>query len=133
MNKYEIIYTKNEKFSGHASDDYLFPRQKDTLREECPYSELFWSVFSRIRIEYGEIQISLRIQSECGKIRTRISPNTDALRKDKIAKRLIKLASDALSVVAALSLWVNIEINKSFQSKKRFLLLLSFYSMLATR
>ena len=31
---------------------------------KCPYSELFWSVFSRIRNEYG-------------KIRTRITPNTD--------------------------------------------------------
>ena len=25
------------------------------LREKCPYSELFWSAFSRIRAEYGEI------------------------------------------------------------------------------
>ena len=25
------------------------------LGEKCPYSELFWSVFSRIRVEYGEI------------------------------------------------------------------------------
>ena len=25
------------------------------LREKFPYSELFWSVFSRIRTEYGEI------------------------------------------------------------------------------
>ena len=24
-----------------------------TLPEKCPYSELFWSVFSRIRTEYG--------------------------------------------------------------------------------
>ena len=31
----------------------------------------FWSVFSRIRTEYGEILVSLCIQSECGKIRTR--------------------------------------------------------------
>ena len=29
----------------------------------------FWSVFSRIRTEYGDI-VSLRIQSECKKIRT---------------------------------------------------------------
>ena len=28
---------------------------KDALREKCPYSEFFWSVFSRIRTEYGEI------------------------------------------------------------------------------
>ena len=26
-----------------------------SMRESCPYSELFWSVFSRIRTEYGEI------------------------------------------------------------------------------
>ena len=25
------------------------------LHEKCPYSELFWSTFARIRIEYGEI------------------------------------------------------------------------------
>ena len=27
-----------------------------TLHEKCPYSEFFWSLFSCIRIEYGEIQ-----------------------------------------------------------------------------
>ena len=27
-----------------------------SMREKCPYSELFWSVFSRIRTEYGEIR-----------------------------------------------------------------------------
>ena len=26
-----------------------------SLRKKCPYSELFWSAFSRIRTEYGEI------------------------------------------------------------------------------
>ena len=26
------------------------------LLEKCPYSEFFWSVFSCIRLEYGEIQ-----------------------------------------------------------------------------
>ena len=25
------------------------------MREKCPYLELFWSLFSCIRIEYGEI------------------------------------------------------------------------------
>ena len=33
------------------SDEYLW----QSLREKCPYSELFWSVFSRIETEYGEI------------------------------------------------------------------------------
>ena len=53
--------------------------QRVTLREKCPYSELFWSVFSRIRTEYEKILygISLRIQSKCGKIRTGINPNTN--------------------------------------------------------
>ena len=30
--------------------------QKHTLRKKCPYSELFWSVFSSIQTEYGEIR-----------------------------------------------------------------------------
>ena len=29
---------------------------KTTLRENCSYSELFWSVFFRIGTEYGEIR-----------------------------------------------------------------------------
>ena len=28
---------------------------ENTLREKCPYSKFFWSVFSRIWTEYGEI------------------------------------------------------------------------------
>ena len=47
-----------------------------SLREKCPYSELFWSVFSRIRTEYEGLVFS-RIQSKCGKIWTRKTPNTD--------------------------------------------------------
>ena len=46
-----------------------------TLRKKYLYSEFFWSVFSRIRTEYAEI--SLRIQYECRKTRTRKSPNMD--------------------------------------------------------
>ena len=45
-----------------------------TLREKCPYLKLFCSAFSSIWTEYGEIW---SIQSECGKTRTRITPNTD--------------------------------------------------------
>ena len=36
------------------------------LRKKCPYSDLFWSSFSRI-------------QSKCRKMLTRITPNTDTL------------------------------------------------------
>ena len=51
--------------------------QWTTLREKCLYSELFWSLFSRIRTEYGRYGVTLRIQSECRKMRTGITPNTD--------------------------------------------------------
>ena len=43
--------------------------------KQCLYSELLWSRFSCIWTWYS---VSLRIQSECGKIQTRVTPNTDA-------------------------------------------------------
>ena len=45
-----------------------------TLRKKCPYPELIWPAFGRNTVRYG---VSLRIQSECGKMQTRITPNTD--------------------------------------------------------
>ena len=42
--------------------------QKHSMCKKCPYSELFWSVFSPNRTEYGEID---------GRMWTRITPNTD--------------------------------------------------------
>ena len=48
--------------------------KKEKLRENCSYSEFFWSVFSHIWTEYGDIR---SIKSECGKMQTRKSPNTD--------------------------------------------------------
>ena len=47
------------------------------LRVKCPYSEFFWSLFSRIWTEYRKILCILPIQSELGKMRTRIITNTD--------------------------------------------------------
>ena len=32
-------------------------KEQTALREKCPYLELFWSAFSDIRTEYGEIRI----------------------------------------------------------------------------
>ena len=48
-----------------------------SLLKKCPYSELFWSVFSRIRTEYSQIQSMFPYKSKCEKIRTRITPNMD--------------------------------------------------------
>ena len=61
---------------------YMNLAHRVSLRKKSPYSDLFWSAFfpdflafglntegfSRIRTEYREI-VSLRIQSECEKIR----------------------------------------------------------------
>ena len=52
----------------------------ETLREKCRiryYSGLHFPAFRLKTERYG---VSLRIQSECGKIRTRITPNTDTSR-----------------------------------------------------
>ena len=47
----------------------------NSLLKKRPYSELLRSAFCRIRTKYGVV--SLRIQSEYGKIRTRITTNTN--------------------------------------------------------
>ena len=63
---------------------YYFPERlslryniilKLPLRKGCPYSELFWSVFSRIRTEFGDI---LPISSYS----VRIRENTDQNNSD---------------------------------------------------
>ena len=48
-----------------------------SLCEKCSYPGFFWSVFSRIQTEYGEIPSISRSVHSCGKIRTRKYPNTD--------------------------------------------------------
>ena len=42
-----------------------------TLGQKCPYLELFWSLFSHIRTEYGQI-------------RTRATPNMDTFQLDRL-------------------------------------------------
>ena len=34
------------------------------MRKKFPYLKIFWSVFSRIRIEYGEIRMSVRMRED---------------------------------------------------------------------
>ena len=56
-------------------DDYA----QSILRKKYPYSEFFWSVFSRIWTEYGEI-LSISLYSvRMGKMHTRKCPNTDSV------------------------------------------------------
>ena len=54
------ISTINDVFCMVFRDARIVSPEKYRLRKKCTYSEFFWSVFSRIRIEYGEI---LRISS----------------------------------------------------------------------
>ena len=69
--------------------------ESTTLRKQCACSELFWTAFSRIRTESGEIRrygVSLRIQSECGRILTRITPNTDTFHAVQYKHKTTSLA-----------------------------------------
>ena len=52
------------------------------LRKKCRYSELFWFAFTRIWNAYEEYSVSLRIQSECRKMGTRITPNMDTFQTE---------------------------------------------------
>ena len=73
---------------------------------KCSYSKLNRSAFSRIRTEYREIR---SIQSECRKMRTRVTPNTDTFHavfskvtRCKCAKTLISeiyILHDTLLVI----------------------------------
>ena len=72
----KIVYTLNffqEKISWNQQK-----LSHTTLRKKSPYSELLWSVFSAFGLNTERYAVSLGIQSECRKIRTRITPNTDA-------------------------------------------------------
>ena len=51
---------------------------KPTFRKKCPHSELFWSVFPTFGMNTERCRVSVRIQCECGKMRTRITPNMDS-------------------------------------------------------
>ena len=59
--------TKHERKCSKETNnsEYALSKTKDkfhthSLREKCPYLEFFWSVFSRIRIEYGPEKLQKR-------------------------------------------------------------------------
>ena len=47
--------------AGHPVQAFKRLRDRQTLCEKRPYSELFWSVFSRILTEYGEIRSANKV------------------------------------------------------------------------
>ena len=48
-----------------------------SLREKCPYSDYSGPHFPTFGLNMERYSVPLRIRSECGKIRTRLIPNTN--------------------------------------------------------
>ena len=59
---------------------------REPLRKKCPYLELFWPYFPAFGLNKERYGVSLRIQSECGKMWTRITLNTDTFHAVNILK-----------------------------------------------
>ena len=51
----DLASRKSLIISNEEMNDIMKIVKSFALREKCSYSELFWSVFSRIRTEYREI------------------------------------------------------------------------------
>ena len=46
----------NINFILEVSPIFLWQLSELSLREKCPYSEIFWSVFSRVKAEYRDVR-----------------------------------------------------------------------------
>ena len=57
---------------GFCVHGLIADNRSSTLRKKCPYSELFWFAYSRIRTEYGEI---LRISPYSNRMRKNVDQN----------------------------------------------------------
>ena len=104
----------------------LLENEKTTLRKKYPHSELFWSVFSHILTEYRETR---SIQSKCGKIRTRITPNKDTFHEvqsfiEKLRRR--KPAKQHKNTLASQAQKNKKIQKKSYNDKKHLFLKLFF-------
>ena len=52
----QLLRPKTYYLRAQEISNILRVKQCSVLREKCPYSELFWSAFSDIWTEYGEIR-----------------------------------------------------------------------------
>ena len=59
------------------------------LGKKCQYSELFWSVFSSIWTEYGEIRSISPYSIRVSRMRTRMTSNTDTFHTVSILGKLL--------------------------------------------
>ena len=99
--------------------------RKYVLHEKCPYSEFFWTVFSRSRTEYG---VSLRIQSYCGKIQPKKNSQYEhVLRTDDFAHFLSEAVSQKQFIISIITITVIISIILKYFNELNQLNLLHFY------
>ena len=70
---------------------YFFSICKHALREKCPCSELFWSVYSRIRTEYGKIPV---FSPTAGNTDQKNSEYGNFSRSDNFLSKLVKNVFD---------------------------------------
>ena len=66
-------------FVGNSCNTVLLvenEKKNVSLRENCPYSEFPCPYFPAFGLNTERYSVSLRIQSECGKIQTSKTPNT---------------------------------------------------------
>ena len=103
------------------------------LHITCPYLEFCGPYFPIFRLNTEIHEVSLRVQSKCGKIRTGKTPNTDTFQAVYIAQLLERPAkhcfffkADQL-LQAKAQVWINFFINfgnsDAWQSKYLFLYL----------
>ena len=70
---------------------------KRSLCKKCPYSEFFWSVFSHIRTEYGEIgnisSYSVQMRENANQKKSEYFSRSEYSRKSLITKHLVTIAA----------------------------------------
>ena len=73
------VYSSNRNFDNEVLQKKMSHLENDahTLRKRCPYLELFWFAIPGFGLNTERYGVSLHIQSECRKIQTRLTPNTD--------------------------------------------------------
>ena len=89
----------------------IFSRQCTTMREKCPYSEIFWSAFSRIRTVYGEI---LRISSYSFRTRENTDQKNSEYRhflRSAIKINISKVSTNYLRIKVVLLSAINFNLN----------------------
>ena len=73
--------------SAHPQDN-LGRNETPALREKCPYSEIFWFVFSRIQTEYEPEKLRMRVLSPQFRAKQNISFSIDNISESTTRKFL---------------------------------------------